>query len=144
MSLRNADISPVLPSSMSGRMPRVLVADDTPAVARRIRGLLQEDGDIEVVGLASDGVEALRLFEETAPDGVVLDFNMPRLNGADVLRSIRRSGRACLSIVLTNHAEPGIREACLAAGADHVLQKATGFGRIPAIVREHFGRSSAS
>jgi two-component system, NarL family, response regulator DesR len=128
----------------SGRMPRVLVADDMPAVARRIRDLLQQDGDIEVVGLARDGAEALRLFEETAPDGVVLDFNMPKLNGADVLRSIRRSGRACFSIVLTNHAEPAIREACLAAGADHVLHKATGFERVPAIIRKHFGQSSTS
>jgi two-component system response regulator DesR len=125
-------------------MPRVLVADDVPAVAHRIRELLQEDGDIEVVGLATDGAEALRLFEETAPDAVVLDFSMPRLNGADVLRSIRRSGRACLSIVLTNYAEPAIHELCLAAGADHVLHKATGFERLAAIIREHFGQSSTS
>jgi DNA-binding NarL/FixJ family response regulator len=125
-------------------MPRVLVADDVRVVAQRIRELLQQDGDIEVVGLAGDGAEALRLFEETAPDGVVLDFNMPRLNGADVLRSIRRSGRACLSIVLTNHAEPAVHELCLAAGADHVLHKATGFERVPAIIREYFGKSSMS
>ena len=111
----------------------VLVADDAAEVARQLGELLAEAG-ARVVATASDGAEALRLFDQTAPDAVVLDNEMPRLNGLEVLKAIRTShsspGRRPLVIMMTMHDEPAWREQCLAAGADHFLHKGSEFERL--------------
>lgn len=117
------------------RERRVLVADDTPAVARRVAELLREVEGVEIVGPVGDGHEALRLFHETTPACVVLDLSMPSLDGLGLLDAIRAEDARCLLIVLTCHEEPSIRERCLAAGADHVLRKSHEFERLPALVR---------
>ena len=115
--------------------PRFLVADDVPAIAFLVGELLHESG-AEVVGPVSDGEAALRLFHEAAPDGVILDIEMPERNGLEVLRAIRASERSsrCLVIVLTSHSEPSMREQAYADGADHVLHKATEFERLLQII----------
>ncbi len=107
-----------------GSRPTVLVADDAPDVAARVAELLTEAG-AEVVGTAADGAQALELFELTTPDAVVLDIEMPRLSGLEVLKAIRALARRQrpLVIMMTSHNEPAWREACLAAGADHFLLK---------------------
>jgi|JI9StandDraft_1071089.scaffolds.fasta_scaffold657243_1 CheY-like chemotaxis protein len=109
-----------------GCKPTVLVADDAAEVALRVAELLAEAG-AEVVATAADGAQALALFERTHPDAVVLDIEMPRLGGLDVLKAIRAQGQAGsqrpLVIMMTSHNEPAWREECLAAGADHFLLK---------------------
>lgn len=107
-----------------GSRPTVLVADDAPEMAARVAELLTEAG-AQVVATAADGAEALALFERTAPDAVVLDIEMPRLGGLEVLKAIRAQARRRrpLVIMMTSHREPAWREACLAAGADHFLLK---------------------
>ena len=126
------------------RRPTFLVADDVQAIAHLVCELLRESG-AEVVACATDGVQALRLFHATLPDAVVLDLQMPGLNGLQVLRAIRESehGRRCLVIVLTSHGEESIREQVLADGADHCLHKSTEFERLLQIVPE-FARSHAA
>ncbi|WP_374571154.1 response regulator [Phenylobacterium sp.] len=113
---------------------RVLVADDKADTAQRVCSLLCETADVDVIGPARDGVEALEFFVKFSPDGAVLDFSMPELNGLQVLREIRASGRPCWVVILTSQAEPSIREACLAAGADHFLHKAFGLDALGEIV----------
>ncbi len=123
--------------------PRFLVADDVPILAFMVGELLRECG-AEVVGPAADGAEALRLFHDTAPDGAVLDIEMPELNGLQVLRAIRASEREsrCLVIVLTSHSEQSMREQAYADGADHVLHKSTEFERLLQIVPAFIERGS--
>ena len=84
--------------------PRFLVADDMPAIASLVCDLLQEAG-AEVVGQAFDGAEALQMFDACSPDAVVLDVEMPELNGFQVLQAIRAREREtrCLAIILTAH-----------------------------------------
>jgi chemosensory pili system protein ChpA (sensor histidine kinase/response regulator) len=124
--------------------PRFLVADDVQALADMVSELLREGG-ADVVGCAADGAEALRLFHATAPDGVVLDIEMPELNGFQVLRAIRASERdkRCLLIVLTAHSEPSMREQAYVDGADHFLHKASEFEHllqiVPDFIRRHAG-----
>ena len=115
--------------------PRFLVADDMPAIASLVSDLLHEAG-ADVVGQAFDGAEALELFDACSPDAVVLDVEMPELNGFQVLQAIRAKerGTRCLAIILTAHSEHSMREQAYAAGADHFLHKSTELERLLKIV----------
>lgn len=121
--------------------PRFLVADDMPAIASLVSDLLQEAG-ADVVAQAFDGAEALQLFEACSPDAVVLDVEMPELNGFQVLQAIRAKEREvrCLAIILTAHSEHSMREQAYAAGADHFLHKSTELERLLKIVPEFIAR----
>jgi CheY-like chemotaxis protein len=121
--------------------PRFLVADDMPAIASLVSDLLQEAG-ADVVAQAFDGAEALQLFDACSPDAVVLDVEMPELNGFQVLQAIRAKEREarCLAIILTAHSEHSMREQAYAAGADHFLHKSTELERLLEIVPEFIAR----
>ena len=110
--------------------PRFLVADDMPAMAALVSALLREAG-AEVVGLARDGAEALQMFDDTAPDAVVLDIQMPGLNGFQVLQAIRaKEGKTrCLAIILTAHSEHAMRDEAFACGAE-------GRGKPPSLLED--------
>lgn len=69
-------------------MVRILVADDSPAVRRCLRGLLDQHEDWLVCGEASNGREAVEQFRDAKPDLIVLDFQMPEMNGLDAARRI--------------------------------------------------------
>lgn len=129
------------------RQPKLayLVADDSPIIAGLVAELLGELG-VAVVGPAGDGREALRLFREARPAGVVLDLEMPHVNGLEVLGAIRAEPGpvACKVIILTANVEESMRDACLAAGADHFLGKATEIDRLQVIVEAHIAASAAA
>jgi len=124
--------------------PRILVADDNPTIAAYVRDVLTDAG-AEVVGLAANGVDALRIYAETLPEAAVLDFQMPMLTGLEVIRAIRAheqqmSTQRCVAIILTSHTEPSIREQCLLDGADEVLIKHTDVERLWDVVSLHAAR----
>src|SRR5688500_19903689 len=73
----------------SGGRIRVLAADDHPVVRAGIAAMLANEPDLDVVGLASNGAEAVRLFEAERPDVVLMDLQMPKLDGVSALSSIR-------------------------------------------------------
>ena len=68
---------------------RVLVADDHPIFRQGLRGILEQEADIDVVGEASDGKQAIALARAVAPDVVLCDVNMPNSDGIEVARSIK-------------------------------------------------------
>jgi len=72
---------------------RALIAEDEPLARRRLERLLRLRNDIEVVGTAADGDEALAKIASAAPDLIFLDIQMPGLGGFDVVRELRGSGR---------------------------------------------------
>lgn len=116
---------------------KVLVADDSAEAARRVTDLLEEAGDIVVVGPAQDGADAVRLFAAQAPEAVVLDLRMPVLDGLAALKAMKRIDPSCVVVMLTNHTEPSMRQACLDAGAAAVLHKCRDFERLVEVVRGH-------
>jgi DNA-binding NarL/FixJ family response regulator len=70
--------------SASPQRIRTLIADDSPLAVRSIRSCLQIEPAVQVVGTASNGAEALKMIEELQPDLVLLDLQMPRMNGLQV------------------------------------------------------------
>jgi two-component system chemotaxis response regulator CheY len=104
------------------RKVRVLLADDEAHVRLFIKTVLGTMG-CEVVAEAGDGKQALELFDEKAPDLVLLDINMPVMDGIAALKALRaKSGKVAI-VMLTSLASADIVEQCLEAGANYHLRK---------------------
>jgi CheY-like chemotaxis protein len=84
---------------------RILLADDHLLVRQGIKRILAEDPDLEVIGEAADGREALKLLEELQPDLVILDIQMPRMGGMEAARRIKKSRPELKVLMLTMHKE---------------------------------------
>ena len=102
---------------------RVLVADDDRTFLSSLRELIDQQPELEVVGAATDGLEAVELAERLGLDAVVLDLHMPRLDGVKAAGRLRRDHPSLCLIALTGDDTPGLHEAARAAGADEVLLK---------------------
>jgi len=100
---------------------RVLVVDDDRAVRESLRRSLEFNG--YAVALASDGAEALASISGSAPDVVVMDVMMPRLDGLEATRALRKAGNDVPILVLTARDAVGDRVEGLDAGADDYLTK---------------------
>ena len=108
-------------------MIRVIVADDHHLVRQGIRMLLEKAEDIDVVAEAEDGLEAVELAERLAPDIVVMDISMPRLNGAEATELIRARLTTTQVVVLSMHADETVVRQALRRGARaYVLKRAVG------------------
>ena len=116
-------------------MIRVLVVDDQTLVRQGIRSLLALADGIEVVGEAADGVDALARIEALAPDVVLLDVRMPRLDGIAVLRALRDAGDGPPVLVLTTFDDDEAALDALRAGAKGYLLKDSSLERLTAAVR---------
>ncbi|GAA1159060.1 response regulator transcription factor [Nocardioides aquiterrae] len=108
-------------TSAPGPKPRVLVVDDDKAVRESLRRSLEFNG--YDVALASDGAEALAGIAHTAPDVVIMDVMMPRLDGLEATRALRTAGNDLPILVLTARDAVGDRVEGLDAGADDYLTK---------------------
>ncbi|PYU64538.1 MAG: hypothetical protein DMG49_26400 [Acidobacteria bacterium] len=122
--------------SLRRRKMRVLIADDSAPVVQSLTDLLRDVPGIELAGQAGDVPEAIRCIHETKPDAVILDLQMPGGSGLDVLRAVRPNHPSLCVLICTNYPYPQYRDECLAAGANHFLDKSTEFEKIPAILRE--------
>ena len=119
---------------------RVLLADDHAVLRAGLRALLSSEPDMEVVGEAVDGEEAILRASELRPDVVVLDIAMPRKNGLETLRELRALGLACKSVVLTMHTEEQyLLQVLRAGGAGYVLKASADTELMEAIRTVHRG-----
>ena len=104
---------------------RILLADDHAVLRAGLRALLGAQEDLEVVGEASDGAEAVRLTQKLRPDVVVMDIGMPGVNGIDATARIKRDLPAAKVLILSMHDDQGYLRQVLRAGASgYVLKKA--------------------
>jgi two-component system response regulator DesR len=102
---------------------RILIADDHRLFAESLARSLELDPRIEVVGLASNGAEAVRLVEELAPNVVLMDLRMPLLDGVEATRRIHAAAPETTVFVLTGSESPAEIARARAAGAAGYLTK---------------------
>ncbi len=102
---------------------RVILADDHPVVRNGIRHMLEKVVDIEVLGEASTGGEALRLVEDTKPDILLLDMEMPDLNGREVAQRLQSLGSPVKILALSAYDDPVYIRELLESGAAGYLVK---------------------
>src|ERR1700720_3110991 len=96
---------------------RILVADDHPVVRHGLRTLLNSNPKWKVVGEAEDGLEAVEKTSRLRPDLVILDVSMPKMNGLEVCRRIRKSVPESEVLFATQHDSQQMMREALAAGA---------------------------
>ena len=102
---------------------RVLIVDDSPQVRRELRTLLPLAGNIEIVGEAADGLEAVRLAEALRPHVILMDLEMPVMDGYQAARQIKARCPSCRVVALTVYGDPDSRTQAAQAGVDVFLVK---------------------
>jgi DNA-binding NarL/FixJ family response regulator len=109
-------------TSMSGPI-KVLLADDDELFLESVRALIDRQPELAVVGAARNGLEAIELADELAPDAAVIDLHMPLLDGVTTISRLRLDHPHLCLIVLTGDSDGALHEAAREAGADAVLEK---------------------
>ena len=102
---------------------RVVLADDHPMIREGLRGLLYVYDDLIVVGEACDGEEALSLTDKLRPDCVIMDVNMPRMDGIEATRRLKAAFGGTAVIGLSVNASREVEGAMRRAGVDQFLSK---------------------
>lgn len=115
------------------RRPRLLIADDHALFRERVAALLNER--FELVGAVSNGAELLKESEHLAPDVIVLDITMPKVNGIEAARELRKRNCPAKLVFLTVHDQKQFVRRCLAEGAmAYVVKSRLETDLIPAIL----------
>jgi DNA-binding NarL/FixJ family response regulator len=102
---------------------RVVIADDDEVFLDSLRGLIAAQSELDVVGTARDGLEAIELTEALGPDALIIDPHMPRLDGVAAIARLRRDHPSICLIALTGDPAPVLHQAASDAGADGVYLK---------------------
>ncbi|MEN9597719.1 MAG: hypothetical protein RL596_30 [Bacteroidota bacterium] len=117
--------------------PQILIVDDAPFILERLTLLISEYSPDCYVRSAVTAEDGLLLFEETIPDILILDINLPGMNGIEMLKRIRKNSSAKpIIIMLTNNTIADYREACLALGANYFLDKSKDFLMLTTVIDE--------
>jgi DNA-binding NarL/FixJ family response regulator len=96
---------------------RILLVDDHPVVRQGLKTLLEGHSGWEVIGEASDGAEAVEKAKDLNPDVMVLDVTMPKMNGLEACRLLRRQAPQLEILFVTQHDSPQMMREALEAGA---------------------------
>lgn len=102
---------------------QVLLADDDEGFLESLRTLIEQQAELAVVGMATDGLEAIELVDQLDPHAAVIDLHMPLLDGVSAVARMRRDHPNLCLIALTGDEASELHEAVKEAGADEVLLK---------------------
>jgi CheY-like chemotaxis protein/anti-sigma regulatory factor (Ser/Thr protein kinase) len=116
---------------------RIVLVDDHRMMRQGLRSVLEEQGEMEVVGEASDGAMAVDVTQRLRPDVVIMDINMPGMNGLEATRRIKTEFPEVTVIGLSMHKEEKMVEAMQVAGASAYISKAQVFEALCAAIRQH-------
>jgi CheY-like chemotaxis protein len=136
----------VRPNGAPGKPLRILLVEDSPLLRSRLESMLSQYAAFKVTGLASAEAEAVQKLETVPYDAIVVDVELRPGSGIGVIRSARArnpekgNGDHVWIIVLTNYDLPTVRERCMAAGADHFLDKMREIDQLMPILVQIAGR----
>ena len=114
----------------------VVVCDDVPELRRLARAVLEEGGDMKVVGEASDGREAIEVVERLQPDIVVLDLSMPEIDGLEAIPLIHQISPPSEIVVFSGFEEGKVAEVALRLKASRYVRKGAPLEDLRSAVRE--------
>jgi DNA-binding NarL/FixJ family response regulator len=129
---------PVHPQSGSSGI-RVLVVDDAPVTLQTITSFLQRQASVEVVGTAEDGKQAVEAARELKPDLILMDVQMPVMNGLQATIEILRESPSIRVVMVTVNDTPELREAAREVGAYRFIPKPQLWRSLPGVLRELSG-----
>ena len=112
-----------MPETESIAAPRVLIVDDQPEFRELAREILECDTRLDVVGEAPEAFAAMALVEDLRPDVVLIDFDMPVMNGLEAIERIRDRFPAVRTVLVSIHEETEYRALALKAGAIDFINK---------------------
>jgi DNA-binding NarL/FixJ family response regulator len=113
---------------------RLLIVDDNDAIRDNIKSLVNKQPNIEVIGEAKDGESAIELARKLSPEIILMDINMPKLNGIEAAAKILRNNAAARIIIMSTHSDEHFVTAALKAGAlGYVLKTSINRDLMPAL-----------
>jgi pilus assembly protein CpaE len=114
---------------------RVLIVDDIAETRENIRKLLQFENDVEVVGAARTGREGIELAKETKPDVILMDINMPDMDGITATENVRRTNPYTQIVILSVQGDPNYMRRAMLAGARDFLTKPPAVDELTSAIR---------
>ncbi len=115
---------------------KILLVDDSSIVLQRIQQLLHEVFAVEQITIALDGEEAIITAQAHKPDIVLLDINLPKKSGLEVLRELKLTDGNIKIIMLTSQPADQYKDLCLQLGADAFIDKTSEFESVLDIIRQ--------
>lgn len=109
---------------------KLMIVDDSEIISIRLKELLQGIENLEISAIVEDGVQAIAQFSLLNPEIIILDLMIPRMNGLDVLKSIRSFSTKTIIIVFTNYHQSYFRDRCTELGANYFLDKSADFEKV--------------
>ncbi len=125
-------------------MIRVLLVDDQSVVRRALRVRFHLEPDLEVVGEASTGTEALTLAQTLTPDVVLMDIEMPEMDGIEAITALRRVVPQSVVVILSIHDDAQTRGRAQAAGAAAFVEKRGATDALLSAIRQAAGQVGKS
>jgi two-component system response regulator DegU len=132
----------VIATDVHSKRTRVLIADDHDLIRQALRAVIDDEPDMEVIGEACDGEQAVALALELKPDAVVMDIQMPKLSGVEATGRIKKLLPDVIILVLTVHDSNEYILRILEAGASGYLTKGIISKDIPSAIRAAIGGES--
>ena len=126
---------------------RFLIVDDSDLVRRSLRTVLQANPEWEICGEAPDGLTAVQMFKDLQPNIVILDFQMPGINGIETARRMSMIAPAVPIVLFTQHASADLERHALEVGIRSVVSKTNAFpmvGMIEALLGASNGEPRAN
>jgi DNA-binding NarL/FixJ family response regulator len=131
------------PDHPETRPVRVLLVDDAASVRQELRQLLELAGGIRIVGEAANGADAVRLAAEVSPGVVVMDLEMPGMDGCEATLRIKSRPHAPRVVILTVHSGPDVEARIRAAKADLLVIKGSNYQTLLNAILGEDGSSSS-
>lgn len=107
-------------------MTRIIIADDHQMIVEGLASLLNDVPEIDIVGSAANGEEVLKIIKNNVADLILMDINMPKLNGIDTTLEIKKNYKEIKILIVSMHNKEGFVKNAIEAGADGYILKNTG------------------